>query len=150
MRVDVSITYHKGQLHTRSEAADYSESRPALILLSRGPDGAEMIEAIGQPFDMKMQASAWERDRGARTYRSYDPFEILRFDPDAAAAIVRHLCYSAHTRIQPARGLWRAFCGLDRFLLKVKIPDYTLVAAKKKADFERRLRKVVGKTAVSD
>ena len=45
MRIDVSITYQNGLLHTRSEAANYIESRPALILLSRGSDSSELIEA---------------------------------------------------------------------------------------------------------
>ena len=149
MRVDVSITYQNGQLRARSEAANYSESRPALILLSRGSDGTEMIEAIGQPFDLEMQKSAWERDKGARTYHCFDPFVILRFEPEAAAAVVRHLCYYMHANIKPRRELWRAFWGLDRFLLKVKIADYQRVPAEKREDFEQRLRKGVGKAEVS-
>lgn len=149
MRIDVSIRYENGLLHTHSEAANYSETRPALILLSRGSDGVEMIEAIGYNFGVEEQKAAWERDKGSRTYRCFDPFEILRFAPEYAAAVVRHLCLYVHASVKPGRGLWRALWGLDKFRVKVKMPDYARVPAEKRADFERRLRKRVGQVEVS-
>ncbi len=148
MRVDVSITYQDGQLHTVSETAAFSESRPALILLSRGADGFEMIEAIGYNFGIEERKAAWERDKGARTYRCFDPFEILRFEPESAAAVIRHLCLYTHASVRPSRGLWRALWGLDRFRVRVKIPDYVRLPAERRADFEQRLRKHFGNVEV--
>lgn len=149
MRVDVSITYEDGRLHIHSEAAGLSESRPALILMSKGADGVEMIEAVGYSFGAEEQKAAWERDKGSRTYRCFDPFEVLRFEPEAAAAVVRHFCFYAHASLKPGRGLWRALWGLDRFRVRVEIPAYPRVPAEQRADFERRLRKHVGEVEVS-
>ncbi len=149
MRVDVSIEYQGGRLRLRSEAAGCDETRPALILMSRGADGFEYVEAVGYHFGVEERKAAWERDKGSRTYRCFDPFDALRFEPEAAAAVVRHLCLYAHANVKPRRRMWRALWGLDRFSVRVKIPDYGRVPAEKRADFERRLRKRLGRVEVS-
>lgn len=150
MRIDVTITYNNGQVHTHSEAAACSESRPALILLSHGADGTELVEAVGEPFDVEMQKSAWERDKGSRTYRCFDPFDLSRFDPRAAAMVVRHLCLYAQQCVKPRRGLWRVGWGWDRFQIRVSIPNYYEgVPAEQRADFERRLRSGLDRAEVS-
>ena len=103
MRIDISITYQNGQVHTQSEVVNFSQSRPALILLSRASDGTELIEAVGYHFGVEEQKGAWERDKGSRTYRCFDPFEILRFDPEAAAAVIRHLCHYTYASMKSVR-----------------------------------------------
>lgn len=94
MKIDVLISYENGQLHTRSKAANYSEQRPSIIVLSRCPDGIQVVEAIGEPFDMEMRKAAWERDKGARTYTSFDPFAVDRFDLKQP----RWFCFTSATR----------------------------------------------------
>ena len=150
MKIDVSITYENGQLHTRSEAANYGEHRPSIIVVSRGSDGDQLVEAIGEPLDTEMRKSIWERDKGSRTYTSFDPFAVDRFEPEAASMVLFHLCHVARRNLKPKRGMWRAFCGLDKFLLRVKIPYYSRVPVEKREAFERYVRKRIGKVEISD
>jgi hypothetical protein len=149
MRIDVAIEYQGGRLRVRSEAAGYDETRPALVLMSRGADGVEYVEAVGHHFGVEERRAAWERDKGSRTYRCFDPFEPLRFEPEAAAAVLRHLCWYAHASVTPRRGLWRALWGLDRFRVRVRLPDHGRVPAEKRAELERRLRKHLGSVEIS-
>ena len=146
MKIDVSISYENGQLRTRSEAANYSEHRPSIIVVSRCPDGIQVVEAIGEPFDIEMRKAAWERDKGSRTYTSFDPFAVDRFEPEPASMVLFHLCHVAHRNLKPKRGMWRALWGLDKFLLKVKMPYYSRVPVEKREAFERSLRKRIGRT----
>ena len=150
MKIDVSVTYENGQLYLKSEAAGHSECRPSVMVLSRCPDGTEVIEAIGEPFDIAMQKAAWEQDKGSRTYRSFDPFAVDRFEPDGAGRLLFHLCQVAHRNVKPKRGMWRTFWRLDRFLLKVKIPHYTKVPSEKREIFEGYLRKRISKFEITD
>ena len=150
MKIDVSISYEDGQLHTRSETANYSEHRPSIIVTSRCPDGTQVVEAIGEHFDIEMRKAAWERDKGSRTYSSFDPFAVDRFEPEAASMVLFHLCHVARRNLKPTRGMWRAMCGLDKFLLMVKIPYYSRVPVEKREAFERYVRKRIGKVEVRD
>jgi hypothetical protein len=150
MKIDVSISYENGQLHTRSEAANYSDHRPSIIVVSRGSEGDKLVEAIGEPFDIEMHKAGWERDKGSRTYTSFDPFTVERFDPEAATMIVFHLCHRAHDNLKPKRGLWRMACGLDKFVIRLKVPYYSRVPVEKREAFERNVRKRIGKIEIGD
>jgi hypothetical protein len=150
MKIDVSIAYETDKLHTASDAANYSEQRPSNIVVSRGLDGAQLVEAIGEPFDIKMRTAAWERDKGSRTYTSLDPFAVDRFEPETASMVLFHLCQVARRNLKPKRGMWRALWGLDKFLLRVKIPYYSRVPFEKREAFERYLRKRIGTVEISD
>lgn len=150
MKIDVSVSYEKGQLHTRSKAANFSDDRPSTMVTSRCPDGTYLVEAIGEPFDVEMRKAAWERDKGSRTYNSFDPFAVDRFEPEPASMVLFHLCHRAHANLKPKRGMWRTLLGLDKFLLKVKIPYYSRVPVEKREAFERHLRKRIGPFEIGD
>lgn len=106
-----------------------------------------MVEAIGESFDVQMRKAAWERDKGSRTYTSFDPFAVDRFEPVPASMVLFHLCHRAHGNFKP---MWRTLLGLDKFLLKLKIPYYSRVPLEKREAFERHLRKRIGKFEVGD
>lgn len=150
MKIDVSISYEDGHLHTRSETANYVDRRPSIIVVSRGSEGDQLIEAIGEPFDIEMQKSIWERDKGARTYRSFDPFAVERFEPETASMVLFHLCHVAYRNLKPQRGMWRTLYGFDKFLLKLKVPYYSKVPVDKREVFERYMKKRIGKIEISD
>ena len=150
MKIDVSISYADGQLHTRSEAANYSDRRLSIVVVSRGSEGDQLVEAIGEPFDIEMQKAIWERDKGSRTYNSFDPFAVERFEPEVASMVLFHLCHVAYGNLQPKRGLWRTLYGFDKILLKLKVPYYSKVPVDKREAFERYMKKRVGKIEISD
>ena len=97
-----------------------------------------------------MRKAAWERDKGSRTYNSYDPFAADRFEPEAAGMILFHLCQVSYANLKPKRGMWRTLVGLDKFLLTVKIPYYSRVPVEKREIFERYLRKRFSSVEVGD
>lgn len=150
MKTDVSLTYEKVRLFVQSEVVGYCECRPSLIVLSRGPDGIEVPEAIGEPLDIEMRKALWERDKGSRTYRCFDPLDVGRFHLVAAGMVAYHLCHVMHRNIKPKRGMGRAFCRLDRFLLKLKIPYYSRVPLEKRELFERYLRDTIRGVEISE
>lgn len=150
MKIDVSVSCENGQLHTRSRVADFSDDSPSNMVTSTCLDGTFLVEAIGEPFDVEMRTAAWERDKGSRTYNSFDPFAIDRFEPEPASMVLFHLCHRAHGNLKPKRGMWRTLLGLDKFLLTVRIPYYSRVPLEKREAFERHLRKRIGPFAVGD
>jgi hypothetical protein len=150
MKIDVLVTYEYGQLRTRSQVANFSDDRPSIMVTSTCLDGTYLVEAIGEPFDVEMRKAAWERDEGSRTYNSFDPFAVDHFEPEPASMVLFHLCHLAHGNLRPKRGMWRTLFGLDKFLLRVKLPYYSRVPLEKREAFERHLRKRIGRFEIGD
>jgi hypothetical protein len=141
MIIDVSIEYDGRDVTARSEAARYSEARPAIIGLSKERYGeGEVIECVGQALTPEMERAFWERDKGSRVYRFINPFLEYSFEPDAAFAIVRHFCYLAHGNLKPARSFLREVFRLDRFRVAIKLPHYSSIPRDKRKMFEKNLR----------
>ena len=165
MIIDVSIKYDGHNIAIKPEVANYSETKPALLALSRDRNSDFwQIEAVGYNLTTaQMEQDSWlqERDNGNRVYRVINPFLAQTFEPRLAALTVDFLCRMAHLSIEP-KGLLTVFCGLEegwklnnlasvrswqillglnKFNLTLKIADYWFVAADKKVEFEKLLRK---------
>ncbi len=166
MIIDVSIKYDGHNIAVKSKVVNYSETKPALLALSRDLNSDfEQIEAVGENLTTaQMEQDSWlrERDNGKRVYRVTNPFLAQTFEPRLAALTVDFFCRKAHLSIEP-KGLLTIFCGLeqgewklnnlasvrswqillglDKFNLTLQIADYWFVAADKKVEFEKLLRK---------
>lgn len=146
MIIDVSIIYDGRNITARSEVAGYSETRPAVIGLSRERYGEmEEIECVGYALTPEIEQSFWERDKGRRVFRFINPFLVESFEPDAAFAVVRHFCYLAHENLKPARSFLRQVFKLDRFSISIKLSQYSSIPGDKRKMFEKNLRQRFGR-----
>jgi len=151
MIVDVRLMYDSGTIIVRSDVADYSETRPAIITLSiEAGETAEKIEAVGYSVDDMRSMIRHSRPLGSHAYRFVDPLAVDSFEPEIATALVRHFCYLAHGRIKPPRSLWRFLFHLDRFRVILTLPGYKLVQLEKRIEFEKLLSRRIGEVTIED
>lgn len=151
MIVDVRLMYDSGTITVRSEAADYSETRLAIITLSiENGETDEKIEAFGYSVDEMRSMMCHSRPVGSHSYRFVDPLAADSFEPAIATALVRHFCLLAHEHLKPARSFWRFAFHLDRFRVVLTLPGYKLVQEEKRIEFEKLLKRRIGEVIVED
>lgn len=149
MKIDVTIKVDSQNIFIDSAVGHYSETRPALIALSslQGEE-FEQVEAVGMKTTaQEMEDDQWfqERDQGNRKYRVINPFQPQNFEPRTAAMMIDFFCRVIFASIKPKRGNWRRMFGFDRFDLKIRINDYSLVGSAEKNKFEEYLKEKVSK-----
>lgn len=151
MTIDVQITYKSGKITAISKAANYNETRPAIVSLSReAGEDQEKIEAVGELPELILSSARLHRPAGSHTYRFIDPFAKETFDPDCAFAVIRHYCYLAHTNIKPSGSFFRTLVKLDRFEVCMNVAEYSRIAEDKRKQFEKLLRQRFGRVRIEE
>src|SRR5262249_29661674 len=131
-----------GTISVGSNAAQYSKTFPSVIVLSiEAGKTEERIEAVGEPIDRIQSSIRHERPEGSHSYRFVDPLVVETFDAEIAMAMVRHFCFVVHSRLKPARSLWRWLLYLDRFRVFLAHPGYELVPKKERTRFKKLLKR---------
>lgn len=135
----------------KSNAANFNETRPATIGLSRvANENSELVESIGEQRTTDELKSLAIKERGVdnRIYRVINPFSYDSFEPGAAYKIVQFFCFKFHRIIRPQTYLIRSLLGFDRYEITLKLPYYNFVSADERKNFETLLRKLTKKFSI--
>ena len=159
MKIDILIEYHPklSEVTFSSDAAQFTETRPARIGLSRGKNEdleLELIEFVGEDWEIIKKIEDWfskdwtgkewtGKERTGKDYilRIINPFESSSFEPLPAFRMIQHFIRLIRHKIYLKTYMPRELIPfLDRNEITLKIPGYNLFNPQKKAEFEKLLR----------
>jgi hypothetical protein len=144
MTIDVLIKYHAAALSVISKAANYQETRPSNIGLSKSSSPkTEQVEGVGEHWTTAdMQREGFGIRSADTTYRLINPLDINRFEPWAAAQTIGFFCRKAYILTFPKTHALREFLRIDKIDLTLVFPDYNLLSSETKKDFNRELCRI--------